>query len=128
MKNNIEHPETLSIHSIENFLNIREVKRLISMCKKELNDYRGEFETVHPSEKFTKEEAVRIYEPNGRVELNALSSKITDVLNAAVEKNLPYIQNIFPKSLPSSALKNVPYRNFHQDRICLGDHLSNHPK
>ena len=96
MKNKIAHPETLSIHSIENFISSDDTNNLLLICKKELSEYKGEFNTVHPSDEFSKDEAVKIYEPNGRSELGTLSPDIYKILDMAIHRNLPSIQTIFP--------------------------------
>jgi len=123
--NKFNYPETLSIHTIENFIGIDDVNKLIKLCNKGLEEANVDFgkSSVHTSDKFTTKKIASIYEPNGRSEFGKLSNNITEILDDAIKQNLHLIQNIFPnvkRALPWNYVeyKLNQYCTSHVDYIC----------
>ena len=96
MKSRISYPETLTIHSIEDFISVDDANKLLMMCNKQFSNYNGDLDTVFPSEDFKENEVFKFYVPNGRREFGKISSDICTFLDKAVKRNLTSIQNIFP--------------------------------
>jgi Phytanoyl-CoA dioxygenase (PhyH) len=94
--------DTLLITSIEGILSPTELSDVRARVDREVAGRREEFavatrtRSVHGIDGATTERAKEVYEPNGRLEYDRLSSEVAELMEAAVLRRLPDIQRSYP--------------------------------
>lgn len=94
--------ETSMIHSVEDFLLQEELfiirSEITSALAGQISKYdvRNRNRSVHELPDLSREEVVKVYEPNGRIELDEVPDIVREIVSNAVQRRLPDICRAFP--------------------------------
>ncbi|MFC5187978.1 hypothetical protein [Actinomadura harenae] len=116
--------ETLSVHTVEDFLNSDEVRHLNELMDRVLAQHGRDFfdssrtSTIHEVPGLTSDQARALYEPSGRVELCDIPAAAEAVLNRALDRNHALIRRNLPSVEGHRPWVFLEYQN--------GQHVSAH--
>jgi hypothetical protein len=113
---NVRASETLGLFSVEDFLEPEEIRQVLMLVEE--HKYYVPYSELHQTERsksvhsvpgVSLTDAMKAYEPAGRVELTPLPETINKILTNAVQRALPAVQRVFPTASGSEAWTYLEY-------------------